>query len=56
MCVKHIIRSPQARRGGALLLDPDAAEEGQRDASALMALMPSCNEVTQLEMQGEDGT
>ena len=36
-----------------LLLDPAASEEAHSEASCTMALMPSCNEVTQLEMKGQ---
>ena len=36
-----------------LLLDPGAAEEARCEGTCIMALMPSCNEVTQLAMQGE---
>lgn len=42
----------QAKVGGVLLLDPSASEEASQEGSALMALMPSSNQVTQLVMQG----
>ena len=46
----------QAKRSGFLLLDPATSEESQSEATCTMALMPSSNEVTQLEMQGEATT
>ena len=43
----------QVKSGGVLILDPVSSEEARREALCLMALMPSCNQVTQLSMQGE---
>ena len=49
----HCLSLPQVKSNGMLLLDPGAAEEARCEGSCIMALMPSCNEVTQLSMQGE---
>jgi exosome complex component MTR3 len=40
------------KRGGVIYLDPTAAEEEGKEASVLMAYMPSLSEVTQLDVQG----
>ncbi|GAX75191.1 hypothetical protein CEUSTIGMA_g2635.t1 [Chlamydomonas eustigma] len=40
------------KRGGVIYLDPTAAEEEGKEASLLLAYMPSLSEVTQLDIQG----
>jgi hypothetical protein len=38
-----------------MLLDPATDEEAQREGNVLLALMPSSEQVTQLEIQGMAG-
>eukprot|EP00955_Chlamydomonas_euryale_P030630 322561-Chlamydomonas_euryale.AAC.19 len=41
-----------AKLGDSLLLDPTVTEESQQGGRALLAFMPACNEVTQLNLKG----
>jgi exosome complex component MTR3 len=45
----------QVRSQGRLLLDPSAQEAAAADASVLVSIMPSLNEVTQLCVTGSWG-